>query len=421
MAGFIFEEGTQAQASALADGDTLVFSTLAPTDITVTLNEASGLQVATVTLSGGGQTLTFAADALADANTLFVATGGQIIIGSDDPDALISTDDNGNSVIAFAGDDKITVGGDGDHLIHGDDGDDSISITGGAGNFVIFGDDGDDAVTNTGSTGALYISGGLGGDELAGGSGNDHIYGNVVAPSGTVDDGADFITAGAGNDYVNGNAGEDTIDGGAGNDRILGGAGDDSIVGGTGLGNDSINGNKGEDFIDGGAGNDSLRGGADDDEVSGGIGNDIVQGDLGDDVISGGTGADVLSGGEGEDVFVFAAGDAAEITLGTSKYYDVITDFSVEDDLIDLGSAPSDVLHVVSGTVTNTFAAAKAAAQALITAGDDSDIAAVTVGTDTYLFYDSDTLTTPGVIDSYIKLIGINAADITADSFVAVA
>lgn len=83
--------------------------------------------------------------------------------------------------------------------------------------------------------------------------------------------------------------------------------------------------------LTGGAGNDTLIGGSGDDTIVGGAGDDIIIGGLG-----AGTGnkGDTLTGGAGDDIFRFF--DALE-SNGINA--DVITDFNVADDMIDVGFA----------------------------------------------------------------------------------
>lgn len=117
---------------------------------------------------------------------------------------------------------------------------------------------------------------------------------------------------GSGSDTLKGKSGDDVLNGGSGNDRLTGGAGDDVLNGGSG--NDVLDGGSGDDRLNGGSGNDALEGGAGDDILNGGSGNDILQGGLGDDI---------LIGGSGDDIFVFGNDD-------------VITDFAIGEDRIDL-------------------------------------------------------------------------------------
>jgi serralysin len=239
--------------------------------------------------------------------------------------------------------------------------------------------------------------GGSGSDTIVGSAGNDHIYGYGPTPG---PDLGDSLSGGAGDDYIQGNAGNDTIDGGDGNDRILGGQDNDLITGGAG--NDSINGNLGADTIDGGAGNDTVRGGQGDDVLSGGDGNDTIMGDMG---------ADTMTGGAGADTFVFHGSDAAFINLSTllGGHVDTITDFTVGTDHISLGFVPTAVHDISALSLTDALTDAT-----LALTGHGSDVAEVTVGNDTYLFYSS---ANGAIADSVIDLQGVHG-NLGVDSFV---
>jgi serralysin len=270
------------------------------------------------------------------------------------------------------------------------------------GDDTITGSNGDDYLT--GLSGHDVVFGGMGSDTLIGGDGNDHLYGQ--SPSGGTD-GNDSISGGNGSDYIQGNAGNDTLDGGAGSDRIYGGANDDSIIGGDG--NDTINGNRGNDTISGDNGNDVLRGGQGDDLIHGGNGNDTISGDLGNDTISGDTGIDVLTGGAGNDVFQFAPGDAAIVGSNT----DVITDYAHGFDHIALGFTP---VAVLTGSAQTSLAAAESSAQTLFTGhSGDHEVAALQVGSDTYLFFGGSGGDT---VDSAVLLQGVSASTINLTDFV---
>ncbi|EGA69635.1 putative RTX toxin, partial [Vibrio sinaloensis DSM 21326] len=79
---------------------------------------------------------------------------------------------------------------------------------------------------------------------------------------------------------------------------------------------------------------DYLYGDDGDDILFGNGGNDILTGGKGDDILVGGAGNDLLTGGEGEDLFVIGGSDFV-------NSLDVITDFTVSEDHIDI----SDLLH----------------------------------------------------------------------------
>ncbi|ARR57052.1 hemolysin-type calcium-binding protein [Rhizorhabdus wittichii DC-6] len=418
MNNFIFEEGTQAQAEAFTSSDTLYFKQAVPTDLAVVYTPAAGLQVATVTLTYGEQTLTFDASAFTGTNVEFIPGGSaELFLGSAAANTFDVTN-AGSAAYGFNGVDTITVSASGSNIVSGGGGDDTVTITG-AGTNTIAGDGGNDTLNATAATKAQIILGGDGADTITGGAGADHLYGHSAA--GGADDGADSISGGLGNDYIQGNAGDDTLNGGEGSDRIRGGADDDTIHGDAG--NDSINGNKGDDTIFGDAGNDSLNGGAGDDVISGGDGDDIISGDLGDDTIIGGVGADLLTGGDGEDVFVFAAGDADPVTISSKTYYDTITDFTAGTDKIQLDFALDEDDGVIlqgSGATFTTFADANTYAQNLL-AHDAvaGSVAAIQVGADTYLFYNGTdgTYAAAGDADQFILLKGVTAADLTVDDF----
>jgi serralysin len=260
------------------------------------------------------------------------------------------------------------------------------------GDDTMIGSPGDDYMT--GLSGHDVMSGGSGSDTLIGGDGNDHLYGQS-ASGGT--DGADAISGGNGSDYIQGNAGNDTLDGGLGSDRINGGGDDDNITGGDG--NDTVNGNRGNDMIAGDNGSDSLRGGQGDDTISGGSG---------DDQISGDKGIDVLTGGDGHDLFRFAAGDAAIVTGKT----DTITDYTHGTDHIALGFAPTSLL---TGGAQASLATAQTFAQSLFDGhADDHEVAAIQVGSDTYLLFAGNAGST---VDSAVLLQGVSASTINLTDF----
>ncbi|MCA9218105.1 MAG: hypothetical protein KDB27_33770, partial [Planctomycetales bacterium] len=133
-------------------------------------------------------------------------------------------------------------------VIHGGNGDDTISAENGVGRFFVYGENGNDILK--GSRFADELSGGKGRDRIEGGIGNDWIRGG-----GDVD----TVFGGEGNDTIFGNDGDDVLRGGGDNDTIKGNGGFDWIYGDDG--HDQLNGNWGNDWIYGGDGNDVIRGG----------------------------------------------------------------------------------------------------------------------------------------------------------------
>ena len=152
--------------------------------------------------------------------------------------------------------------------------------------------------------------------------------------------GADSVDAGAGVDrlFINYAAMTSNVTGGVAGGNfgtgyvghiadLLGSSvdfqGSESFTITSGSGNDMLTTGDGADVLHGGAGNDQLNGGG---------GHDVLYGDAGADSLRGGLGNDALTGGSGADVFIFAT--IAE--TGTAGGHDVITDFIVGSDRIDL-------------------------------------------------------------------------------------
>ena len=184
---------------------------------------------------------------------------------------------------------------------------------------------------------------------VAGTSASENLAGSAAA---------DDLIGLAGSDTLNGRAGDDTMVGGFGDDRyLLDDAGDvalelafqgidqvdtrfDLVLGDNieraavrGGGAVDITGNELDNFI---TGSDLEN------VLTGGDGRDRLIARAGNDTLDGGLDRDVLEGGAGEDVFVF----------GADSDVDLITDFVVGEDLIDvsaLGIAFADMTIVDGG------------------------------------------------------------------------
>ncbi|WP_342654390.1 putative Ig domain-containing protein [Pseudomonas sp. F3-2] len=87
--------------------------------------------------------------------------------------------------------------------------------------------------------------------------------------------------------------------------------------------------------IQGTDGNDTLLGSAGNEIIYGGAGNDVINGGAGDDTLVGGAGTDTLTGGAGADIFRFA-NQSDSYRNATKSFDDLITDFDVTQDKIDL-------------------------------------------------------------------------------------
>jgi len=222
-----------------------------------------------------------------------------------------------------------------------------------------------------GLTGNLLIGRGTTIEEVATGSGADHVTGNAGDNTILLGGGSDTAIGGAGFDWIDGGSGDDVLWGGDQADTLLGGLGHDQLWGQNGDdrlagdgGDDTLDGGHGDDAIWGGDGDDLLRGGEGADRLYGGIGDDLIDGDGGDDTLYGGAGEDTLRGGDGND---WLAGDAG---------FDWI-EGGAGDDVLD-GGAQADNLYGDAGADTLTggqgfdrlFGGADAD---LLLGGDDSD------------------------------------------------
>lgn len=185
-------------------------------------------------------------------------------------------------------------------------------------------------------------TGTLGKDNLVGTDDADILVGDALNLATGERGGADTIAGGLGDDILYGDAGDQddstppfgngVLDGAiGGKDKISGGAGADSIQGdgqrmiNSAIGGaDILNGDAGDDFLFGDAyeGASGARGGAD--KLYGGDGSDTLVGDFAVDDGSTIGGKDLLVGGAGADFFV----------LGKGK--DTIKDFVQGEDKLNL-------------------------------------------------------------------------------------
>ncbi|WP_240001855.1 calcium-binding protein [Parvibium lacunae] len=240
----------------------------------------------------------------------------------------------GNDVIYGANNNDLLSGDENDDVLLGLGGNDQLQ--GGTGADELSGDDGNDYLD--GGDGVDFLIGGLGADTLFGGDNNDILIGDAPYVVGDGDYPTDdYLAGGAGDDYLWGDLGDDYLDGGADADDLYGGQGNDYMEGGAGadtlqefesdgIGNDVLFGQDGDDRLDGASGDDLLDGGKDNDILTGGDGDDILLGQegsdflygdngsgfAGNDLLEGGVGNDELYGGGGSDTYVFGLGDGAD-------------------------------------------------------------------------------------------------------------
>ena len=142
--------------------------------------------------------------------------------------------------------------------------------------------------------------------------------------------GARTRTGSDGRDIIRYDGAPAPIAGGLGDDVIFGTGGDDVLRGDINWVSAQGELMGGDDVLYGLGGDDRIGGKAGDDTLYGGAGDDRLYGDDGDDVLRGGAGEDVLTGdsplGTGVDTFVLAAGQGV----------DTIRDFTAGVDLLGL-------------------------------------------------------------------------------------
>jgi Ca2+-binding RTX toxin-like protein len=319
------------------NGDVVLFSGLASTDLTALERKGDDLVMKFVTKDQLIIGSNFRAD-FGDVNfrvEQFKFSDGVVwddaaikarVVSNGDAgnDTIKGYNDGGNRIYGLGGNDSLTGGAQAD-LIDGGEGDDTLSggegddtLTGGSGHDTLYGGDGNDT----------YV--------FRAGSGIDRIYdygnnspgnGDVVLFSGL---GWTDLTAleRKGNDLVMKFGAKDQLIVGSNfrddfsdvNFRVEqfkfsdGVVWDDAeikarVVNSGDAGNDTITGyNDGGNRIYGLDGNDSLTGGAQADLIDGGEGDDILYGGGGDDTLTGGSGHDTLHGGDGDDTYLFGAG-----------------------------------------------------------------------------------------------------------------
>ena len=354
----------------------------------------AGRHVETLTLSGSAA-INATGNSLAQ--TLNGNSGNNSLFGLDGNDQLFGA--GGNDVLDGGGGADVMTGGDGNDIYYVDNAGDSIveSATGGvdrvlasigfslAGrnvedivltgsahidatgnglNNMLVGNSGDNSLA--GSSGDDILDGGLGTNSLDGGTGSDtasygsassgvtvdlSISGAQATGSGGTDllvsienlfgsTFADMLTGDGGANVLNGGAGADIMTGGAGNDiYYVDDSGDSVVESATGSGVDtvfaaisySLAGRYADNVILTGSSNINATGNSLNNLLTGNAGNNSLTGAAGNDILDGGLGTDKLTGGAGQDSFAFTS------VLGGNV--DVITDYSVADDVILLDDA----------------------------------------------------------------------------------
>lgn len=305
----------------------------------------------------------------------------------------------GNDTINGSNDMDELVYGGGTDALHGNGGDDTLTVT----NLVLNG-----AETTFTGAGSLF-DGGAGTDFLrVGGNVNfqgtlqsiEGIYlnpafnsasGSMLPTAMTVSSAtwaalpANLILDGIGTITVNLAAGN--VFNGAGYSFDAGSNVLFTVNGTTGA--DTIVGTSNADVLNGGAGNDNLQGGAGNDTLIGDIGNDTLDGGADNDTLTGGAGADtfrVWSGtdtitdlGNGADVLNVAAGATANATLAANWTATAATINNGTASLTTSGFA----VNVAAATGTSGFAITNTGAGAALTGSAQDDSLTGGAGNDT--------------------------------------
>ena len=268
-------------------------------------------------------------------------SGIENITGSASGDSLVG--EGGANVLRGMNGGDLLNGLGGDDRLEGGAGDDELM--GGSGVDIMIGGTGDDTYIVDNALDAVIEYAGHGIDMVrtsvsyALPSGAD-IEGLVVSGFNVTT--AFSLTGNSSNNFIRGNFGDDTIDGGAGADEMSGTAGNDlyfvdnandSVVELGGYGLDEVR-TSASWILTAGADVELLRttddGGTAAINLAGNASGNLVRGNYGNNVLNGSDGNDELTGLGGADTFLF------NTPLNAASNIDVITDFNVADDTIQL-------------------------------------------------------------------------------------
>ena len=173
-----------------------------------------------------------------------------------------------NGVLAIQGtnrNDVIDVSSDGTNY--------TVTINGQASMFTVAGVQSIDVKCSSGNDQVTIAQNVLVSCRVDGGNGNDVIHGGGGDDTLIGGNGKDQIDGGGGNDHISGGNGNDRLSGSDGNDSISGGNGDDVLHGD--VGNDDLHGENGRDQLFGDDGNDLCDGGRGQNLLQGDNGHDV--------------------------------------------------------------------------------------------------------------------------------------------------
>ncbi|MFO0869771.1 MAG: calcium-binding protein [Pirellulales bacterium] len=300
-------------------------------------------------LAGTG-TATLAGFSASVASIEVIEGHGQGLQGTSGPDVFdlstIASVTNLSFIAGLGGKDTLIGSQASDTLLGGAEDD---SLVGNYGYDVLIGGDGND-----------YLNGGFHDDVLDGGPGIDTVLGDVGYDTLKVradEAQSDTMNGGENTDTVvndgavpvvlaSFNAATSLVEGWVGNGQPIVGTDGPNVftflitptysMSLTGV--PYIDGRGGNDSITGTYGADDLRGGAGDDTLLGLGGVDKLYGDADNDSLNGGDGVDYLYGGDGADTITTGAGRDIAYFAGDLASLDVITDFALYSDTIDLSA-----------------------------------------------------------------------------------
>lgn len=259
---------------------------------------------------------------------LLGGSGPDTLSGGDGTDTLLGG--GGNDQLGGGAGDDILRGGPGADQLNGDGGRDRADYSDSRDNLLV------DLVNTARNTFAAAGDSYSGIEDLAGGRGDDTLYGNGLANVIVGNPGDDALYGRNGDDTLKGGSGHDTLDGGAGADRLIGGAGIDTAdyarssaamvvdllrtarntgdaAGDTYLSVENVLTGSGDDRVFGNGQANELRGNLGNDALFGRNGDDTLVGGGGDDTLNGGGGADRLLGGAGTDAASYVQSGVATV------------------------------------------------------------------------------------------------------------
>jgi Ca2+-binding RTX toxin-like protein len=203
------------------------------------------------------------------------------------------------------------------------------------------------------ASGAVITTSGITGTSVALGTGTELVksYGADTISAGgsaaTVNvSGAARVFAGTGSLQVNGLAGVASVTGGASSFTFIGTAGGFNYAGGAG--NANIRAGSTAVTVTGGSGNVTLVGGAGSDLFAAGSGQALITPGAGNDTVQFGGGNMTVNGGAGTDLYRCLAGKGGGV--------DLIRNFKVGTDKLDLGGTAIQRQSVVGGSLNLNLA-----------------------------------------------------------------